>query len=75
MADLERAKKTATDEAISLAIALFLTVMVDKFGYDADKLKAVWDEVNNLSQSVSKGYVNLQDLRRVLIDEYGIEIS
>lgn len=75
MADLERAKKAATDEAISLAIALFLTVMVDKFGYDADKLKAVWDEVNKLSQGVSKGYVNLQDLRRVLIDEYGIEIA
>ena len=75
MADLERAKKSATDEAISLAIALFLTVLVDKFGYDADKLKTVWDEINSLSQGVSKGYVNLQDLRRVLIDEYRIEIS
>lgn len=75
MVDVERAKKDATSEAISLAIALFLTVMVDKFDYDADKLKAVWDEVNKLSESVIKGYVNLHDLKQVLIDEYGIELS
>lgn len=74
-ADVERAKNTAMNEAISLAIALFLTVMVDKFGYDADSLKAVWDEVNKLSESVTKGYVNLHDLKQVLIDEYDIEIS
>lgn len=75
MADVERAKKQAQDEAISLAIAVFLTVMVDKFNYDADKLKAVWDEVNKLSDSIAKGYVNLWDLKQVLADEYEIEIT
>lgn len=75
MADVERAKKQAQDEAISLAIAVFLTVMVDKFGYDADKLKAVWDEINKLSDSIAKGYVNLWDLKQVLADEYEIEIT
>lgn len=75
MADVERAKAKAQDEAISLAIAVFLTVMVDKFGYDADKLKAVWDEINKLSDSIAKGYVNLYDLKQVLADEYEIEIT
>ena len=75
MADVEKARKDATSEAISLSIAIFLTVMVDKFGYDADKLKAVWDEINKLSESVINGYVDLYDLKQVLIDEYGIELA
>lgn len=75
MADVEKARKDATSEAISLSIAIFLTVMVDKFGYDADKLKAVWDEINKLSESVVNGYVDLYDLKQVLIDEYGIELA
>lgn len=75
LADVEKAKKQASGEAISLAIALFLTVMVDKFGYDAESLKAVWDAVNKLSQEVSEGRVNLHDLKEVLVDEYGIAIS
>lgn len=75
MAEVEKARKDATSEAISLSIAIFLTVMVDKFGYDADKLKAVWDEINKLSESVVNGYVDLYDLKQVLIDEYGIELA
>lgn len=63
------------DEAVSLAIALFLTVMCDKFGFDAESLQAVWAEVNDLSDSVVKGYVNVADLKQVLREEYGIEIT
>ena len=71
-------RKVAEDtkeQAVNLAIALFLTVLCDKFGYDADSLKAVWDAVNDLSDSVVKGYVNVEDLKQVLREEYGIEIT
>lgn len=74
MADVEKSKKDATGEAISLSIALFLTVMVDKYGFDADTLKSVWNDINKLSQEVSEGRVNLHDLKQVLIEEYGIEL-
>lgn len=74
MADVEKAKKDATGEAISLSIALFMTVMVDKYGFDADTLKSVWNDINKLSQEVSEGHVNLHDLKQVLIEEYGIEL-
>lgn len=74
MADVEKAKKDATGEAISLSIALFFTVMVDKYGFDADTLKSVWNDINKLSQEVSEGRVNLHDLKQVLIEEYGIEL-
>lgn len=75
MATVRKVREETKDEAVNLAIALFLTVLCDKFGYDAEKLKAVWDAVNSLSDSVVKGYVNVDDLKTVLREEYGIEIT
>ena len=75
MATVNRVKEETKDQAVSLAIALFLTVMCDKFGFDAEQLQKVWAEVNDLSDSVVKGYVNVQDLKQVLREEYGIEIT
>lgn len=75
MATVNRVKEETKDEAVSLAIALFLTVMCDKFGFDAEQLQRVWAEVNALSDSVVKGYVNVPDLKEVLRTEYGIEIT
>ena len=34
----------------------------------------VWDEVNDLSDSIARGYVSVSDLRDVLKREYDIEI-
>ena len=73
-ADVERAKKEASNEAISLAIALMLTVLCDKFNGE-EYIQDVWKEVNKLSQEVSEGRVNLWDLKTVLEEEYSIELS
>lgn len=72
---MKKMQDVITSEAINLAMALFLTTLCDKFGYEAEKLKAVWDEVNDLSDSVAKGYVNINDLLEVLSSEYDIEIA
>lgn len=61
--------------SVDLAIAMFLTVMCDKFDYDEEQLRKVWHEVNSLSDSVAKGYVDINDLMDVLEDEYGIKLS
>lgn len=74
-ADIVKAKKQTQDQAVNLAIALFLTVMFDKFGFDAEQLQRVWAEVNNLSDSVAKGYVNMRDLITVLDEEYNVQIT
>ena len=47
---------------------------VDKEGADGDIIRRVWHEINDLAQSVVDGYVNLHDLRQVLLDEYEIEV-
>ena len=74
-ADVKRAAKQAQDQAVNFAIAMFLTVMFDKFGFNAEQLQRVWAEVNNLADSVAKGYVNMQDLMTVLDEEYNVKIT
>ena len=74
-ADVKRAAEHAKNQAVNFAIAMFLTVMFDKFGFDAEQLQRVWAEVNNLADSVAKGYVDMQDLMTVLDEEYNVKIT
>lgn len=74
-ADINKAKKQTQNEVLSLSAALFLTVLLDKFDFKTEQLQKVWDEINSLSDSVAKGYVNLLDLKIVLEEEYGIGLS
>ena len=74
MADVEKAKKAAHTEAIGYAMVIFFTVLFDKHGATKDELRVFWDEVNELSDSIAKGYVSVSDLRTVLRTEYDIKI-
>lgn len=73
-ADLARAKQDARDLAVDTAIALFLTVLRDKEGYGPKRIRRVWDEVQELSDSIVRGYVSIDDLKSALRDEAGINI-
>lgn len=72
VADVEKAAKQAQEIAVKAAWSIFFTVMRDKEGYGGKRLMRVWQEINELSDSVSKGYVSLNDLMRTLEDEAGI---
>ena len=73
-AEVLKAKSEASDNAILTAMAIFLTVIVDKFN-GADYVVDVWKEVNNLSDSINRGYVSVSDLIHTLKEEYGIELG
>ena len=64
----------AREKATTACIAIFLTVLLDKEHADAEIIGRVWHEVNELSQEISEGRVNVKDLVTVLRDEYGIVI-
>ena len=74
-ADVVRAKKKAQDAAISIAWAIFFTVMRDKEGYGNLRLQRLWREVEELSDSISQGYVNVHDLMKTLSEEAGIHLK
>lgn len=71
MADLERAKKQAFSEAIDTAWAIIFTVLRDKEGHGGEDLQRIWNGVNDLSDSIRKGYVNVPDMKNVLKQEEG----
>lgn len=72
-AEIRKAEDKAREEGLSLAMALMLTVLLDKFGAE-DHIQDVWREVEKLSEEVKEGRVNLSDLRNVLRKEYQIGI-
>lgn len=73
MADLERAKKEVFSSAAGYAMAIMLSVLVDKFN-GAEYVGDVWREVNKLSEEVTEGRVSVADLKCALKEEHGIKI-
>lgn len=55
MADVQRAKETATADACRVTLAIFFTALLDKEGMDAEQLHRIWREVEALSESVRDG--------------------
>lgn len=72
--DVDRAYSRGTKEGCNLAMAIFLTVLCDKFN-GHDWIPQVWEECNRLSESIKEHRVNLFDLVSVLENEYGIEMK
>lgn len=74
-ADIIKAKKDAQNTAVNYAWAIFFTVMCDKEGYGKKRLKRLWKAVNELSDSIAKGYVSIYDLMKTLDEEMGIVLE
>lgn len=74
-ADVAKAKTQAQEQAVRLAWSIFFTVLRDKEGYDLDGMRRVWDYINDLSDSIAKGYCTVADLRTILKEEAGVVID
>lgn len=73
-ADVIRAWERGVNDGVTNAIAIVLTVLVDKFD-GAPYIRDVWREVQKLSEEVGERRVSVTDLRRVLLEEYEIEVA
>ena len=74
-ADVNRAVERATNDALTASAAIFLTILCDKEGADAEVIQRVWEEMQELSQSIIDGYVSVSDLKDTLSNEYGVDIN
>lgn len=75
MAEVKRAKVDAEDQALRAAWSIFFTVLRDKEGYTLDDLRRVWSKVEDLSDSIAKGYCTVSDLREILKLEEGVNLK
>lgn len=71
-ADVEKAKRESQSFAIDAAWAIFFTALRDKEGYGEKRLRRVWEAVEDISDSIRKGYVTINDLKHTLKEEAGI---
>ncbi len=70
---VRKAKVDATNEAVSLALVLMFTVLLDKYGAQ-DHIRDIYNDWNKLAEEVLEGRVKLHELRNVLRKEYEIQI-
>ena len=75
LADVNKAKREAKNMAVEIAWSIFFTVLRDKEGYTQADLRRVWDEVEYLSDSITKGYCTVKDLRSILRGEMSVELN
>lgn len=73
-ADVKRAAKSGVTEAVSATQAIFFTVLMDKEGWDREKLTEFWGKVRDLSDEIIEKRVSVSDLKRVLREEAKIYI-
>ena len=72
-ADVDRAREQGIEDGVSCACAIMLTVLADKFD-GAEYIPSIWNAVNKLSEEVKERRVSIADLRRVLLEEYGVNV-
>lgn len=73
-AELEHIRTEANNEGAAHALEILLYVLADKFGWGAYDLKGLMARVMDQAQAITAGYATVHDLRRVLKEEYGIEV-
>lgn len=72
--DVNKAKREATNAAVTSTWAIMFSVLRDKEGYDYDWLRRIWDETNYLADSIARKYVKIDDLIEEL-RENGITLA
>lgn len=72
-ADVRRAWDDGVKRGSDFASVIFMSVLLDKFGFDHDGIIAVYKAVMKLSEEIAERRVSIADLQRVLLEEYQIK--
>lgn len=75
--DVERMKKTVTQDAVNSAFTIFFTVMHDKWGFGRKRLSRMFKQIVEYSEMVNgtPRTVTIDQLKKVLKDELNIDFT
>lgn len=73
-ADVERAKATATNDAMRQVLYLMLYILIDKHNAPYEDICQLAEEVNYYAESVSEGRISWKDIEHVVREEYDVHL-
>ena len=73
-ADVERAKREATNEAMKRVLYLILFLLIDKHGAPLEDIQQLAMEVNDEADSVASGEIKWKDIEWVVETEYDVHL-
>lgn len=74
IADVNKAKKAATDISVKMCWGIFFRVLIDKHGCTPEQLKILWQEINDYSDAVVRGDVSVSEILDTLKQEDGMVV-
>ena len=74
-AALKDAKARYTAAGLNVGIELMLWVLIDKHDAPLDDVQRLLREMVDVADSITKGYVDLRDIEKTLLEEYGVEVE
>ena len=63
------------DKAFRSAVAIMLLCVAETERFSDDELQELWDSINARAESIDKHYCTLEDIRKTLLEEYGITLG
>lgn len=73
-ADVKKAFENGVKHGSDVTSIIFLTVLLDHFGFDQQKIIKCYHAVMKLSEEIAEKRVSIADLTRVLLEEYEIRV-
>ena len=71
-ADVEKARRAAKEEAADAAMAMMFSALIDKMGWDLDKIRELWNHIQSIDRDLREKRVTVSDLKDALKQETGI---
>lgn len=71
---LNKVENRGMEKGAIMATNIFLFVLADKFGFDADKINRCGIWCNSYFEDITKGKLKYTDVTSVLKNEYGFEV-